>query len=217
MYQSSSPAWLITGCATSFGRELAHLVLERRWRAVVTARNPDQIAELVKRREDNALALKLGVTNDNQAGAAVTAAQDRFGQIDVLVNNAGYGYLADMTIAVLPATRARRSSWIVDVSFIGDLASFGATGYYHATKHAVEGLSGSPRRKSPGLASRPSSSSRGRSAPTGRGHPSSSPTLVSRIARRRPMFAVPRLKATAANSKVDRCAPSRRSALRCSS
>ena len=163
MSQSSSPVWFITGCSTGFGRELARLVLERGWRAVVTARNPAQVADLVQGYEDRALALKLDVTDDSQVEAAAKAAQERFGQIDVLVNNAGYGYLAAveegedreiramfeanffglvaMTRAVLPGMRARHSGCIVNISSIGGLASFPATGYYHATKYAVEGLS----------------------------------------------------------------------------
>ncbi len=163
MSQSSSPVWFITGCSTGFGRELARLVLDRGWRAVVTARNPAQVADLVQGHEDNALALKLDVTDDGQIEAAAKATQERFGQIDVLVNNAGYGYLAAveegedqeiramfeanffglaaMTRAVLPGMRARRSGCIVNISSIGGLASFPATGYYHATKYAVEGLS----------------------------------------------------------------------------
>ena len=163
MSQSSSPVWFITGCSTGFGRELARLVLDRGWRAVVTARNPAQVADLVQGHEDNALALKLDVTDDSQIEAAAKATQERFGQIDVLVNNAGYGYLAAveegedqeiramfeanffglaaMTRAVLPGMRARRSGCIVNISSIGGLASFPATGYYHATKYAVEGLS----------------------------------------------------------------------------
>ncbi|MGI4795125.1 MAG: oxidoreductase [Janthinobacterium lividum] len=163
MSQADTPVWFITGCSTGFGRELARLVLERGWRAVVTARNPDQVADLVKGNEDRALALKLDVTDANQVADTARAAQDRFGQVDVLVNNAGYGYLAAveegedrevramfeanffglaaMTNAVLPGMRARRSGCIVNISSIGGLASFPATGYYHATKYAVEGLS----------------------------------------------------------------------------
>lgn len=163
MSQSSSPVWFITGCSTGFGRELARLVLDRGWRAVVTARNPAQVADLVQGHEDNALALRLDVTDDGQIEAAAKATQKRFGQIDVLVNNAGYGYLAAveegedreiramfeanffglaaMTRAVLPGMRARRTGCIVNISSIGGLASFPATGYYHATKYAVEGLS----------------------------------------------------------------------------
>ena len=163
MSQSASPVWFITGCSTGFGRELAKLVLDRGWRAVVTARNPSQVADLVEGHEQTALALKLDVTDPAQVSAAAKAAQDRFGQVDVLVNNAGYGYLAAieegedtevramfeanffglaaMTKAVLPGMRARHSGCIVNISSIGGLASFPATGYYHATKYAVEGLS----------------------------------------------------------------------------
>ncbi len=165
MSQSASPVWFITGCSTGFGRELARLVLERGWRAVVTARNPAQVADLVQGHEDRAIALKLDVTDAGQVADAAKAAQERFGQVDVLVNNAGYGYLAAveegedaevramfeanffglvaMTNAVLPGMRARRSGCIVNISSIGGLASFPATGYYHATKYAVEGLSDS--------------------------------------------------------------------------
>lgn len=165
MSQSATPVWFITGCSTGFGRELARLVLERGWRAVVTARNPDQVANLVQGHEDRAIALKLDVTDAGQVADAARAAQDRFGQVDVLVNNAGYGYLAAveegenrevramfeanffglvaMTNAVLPGMRARRSGCIVNISSIGSIASFPATGYYHATKYAVEGLSDS--------------------------------------------------------------------------
>ena len=163
MSESSPPVWFITGCSTGFGRELARLVLERGWRAVVTARKPEQVMDLVEAHEDRALALALDVTKPAQIEAAAKAAQDRFGQVDVLVNNAGYGYLAAveegedaevramfeanffglaaMTRAVLPGMRARRSGCIVNISSIGGLASFPATGYYHATKYAVEGLS----------------------------------------------------------------------------
>ncbi len=163
MSQSSSPVWFITGCSTGFGRELARLVLERGWRAVVTARNPAQVADLVQGHEDNAIASKLDVTEKGQVAAAAKAAHYRFGQVDVLVNNAGYGYLAAieegedpevrnmfeanffglvaMTRAMLPGMRARHSGAIVNISSIGGIASFPATGYYHATKYAVEGMS----------------------------------------------------------------------------
>jgi len=163
MSQTDTPVWFITGCSTGFGRELARLVLDRGWRAVVTARNPSQVADLVQGHEGDAIALQLDVTDAAQVAAAAKAAQDRFGQVDVLVNNAGYGYLAAieegedaevramfeanffglvaMTRAVLPGMRARRSGHIVNISSIGGLASFPATGYYHATKYAVEGLS----------------------------------------------------------------------------
>jgi NAD(P)-dependent dehydrogenase (short-subunit alcohol dehydrogenase family) len=163
MMTQDKPVWLITGCSTGFGRELAKLVLARGWRAVVTARDPSTLADIVKGHEDSALALALDVTNGQQIAEAVAQAVKRFGQIDALVNNAGYGYLAaieegeddavramfeanvfgliDMTKAVLPVMRKQRSGIVINVSSIGGLASFGATGYYHGTKYAVEGLS----------------------------------------------------------------------------
>lgn len=163
MFDQDNPVWLITGCSTGFGRELARLVLARGWRAVVTARNPATLDDLIAGHEDRALALALDVTQPRQVLAAVAHAKSHFGRIDALVNNAGYGYLAaieegedaavramfeanvfglvDMTKAVLPIMREQRSGIIINVSSIGGLASFGATGYYHGTKYAVEGIS----------------------------------------------------------------------------
>ena len=163
MQQSDSPVWFITGCSTGFGRALAAKVLQRGWRAVVTARDAATVADLAAGHEDTALALALDVTQPGQVRSAVAAAEAKYGRIDVLVNNAGYGYLAaieegedapvramfdtnvfglvDVTKAVLPGMRARKSGTIVNLSSIGGLVSFGATGYYHATKYAVEGLS----------------------------------------------------------------------------
>ncbi|MER6810511.1 oxidoreductase [Spirillospora sp. NPDC000708] len=155
--------WFITGCSTGLGRALAETVLERGDSAAVTARDPRAVADIVEGHGDRALALPLDVTDKEQIAAAVKRAEDAFGRIDVLVNNAGYGYLAaveegedaevralfdtnvfglaDVTKAVLPGMRARRSGNIVNVSSLGGLSAFGATGYYHATKFAVEGLS----------------------------------------------------------------------------
>jgi NAD(P)-dependent dehydrogenase (short-subunit alcohol dehydrogenase family) len=163
MMNRTDPVWLITGCSTGFGRELAKLVLARGWRAVVTARNPAQAADIAEGHGDRALVLPLDVTRHEQVDAVVAEAKRRFGRIDALVNNAGYGYVAaieegedeavramfetnvfgliDMTKAVLPIMREQRGGVIVNVSSIGGLTSFAATGYYHATKYAVEGLS----------------------------------------------------------------------------
>ena len=126
---------------TGFGKELAKLVLARGWRAVVTARNPDQLKELVSGQEENALAVQLDVTDRAQIAQAVQQAEEKFGRIDVLVKNAGYGYLAAveegeddqiralfetnffglvaLTNAVLPGMRKRRSGHIVNFSSIG--------------------------------------------------------------------------------------------------
>ena len=160
-----APVWFVTGCSTGFGRELAKLLLSQGVRTVVTARDITKLDDVVRGREANALVISLDVTDKRAVHAAVDAAHARFGQIDVLVNNAGYGYLAaieegedepvrrmfetnvfgliEVTKAVLPGMRARRQGCIVNLSSIGGLVSFAATGYYHATKFAVEGLSGS--------------------------------------------------------------------------
>ncbi len=158
-----TPVWFITGCSTGFGKELAKLVLERGWRAAVTARKTDPLVELASAHGNRALPIRLDVTDHDQITHAVRAAEAHFGRIDVLVNNAGYGYLAaveegedaqiraqfetnvfglaDLIRQVLPGMRKRRHGHIVNFSSIGGLVSFGATGYYHASKYAVEGLS----------------------------------------------------------------------------
>jgi NAD(P)-dependent dehydrogenase (short-subunit alcohol dehydrogenase family) len=163
MMNRDNPVWLITGCSTGFGRELAKAVLERGWRAVVTARDASKVEDIVKGHEDRAIVLPLDVQNTEQIADAVKQTTQRFGRIDALVNNAGYGYLAaieegeddvvrdmfetnvfglvDMTKAVLPVMRAQKSGIVINVSSIGGLASFAATGYYHGTKYAVEGIS----------------------------------------------------------------------------
>jgi len=160
---SEKKVWFITGCSTGFGRELAKHLLENDYRVVVTARNADKVQDLVEINKDNALALALDVTNNAQVKEAVTQAEAHFGALDVLVNNAGFGYfgaieesdeqevrqmfetnfwgLAEMTRAVLPTMRERRSGSIVNVSSIGGFVGFPSVGYYNATKFAVNGFS----------------------------------------------------------------------------
>ncbi|QUH02940.1 SDR family NAD(P)-dependent oxidoreductase [Saccharopolyspora erythraea] len=161
--------WFITGCSTGFGRELTQAVLDAGDRAVVTARNLDQVADLVDGHDDRALALAVDVTEPGQVRAAVKEAEEHFGGIDVLVNNAGIGYfaaveestdaeirrifdinvfgLSDVIRAVLPGMRARRRGTIVNFSSIGGLRAFPAVGYYAATKFAVEGLTDALRQE----------------------------------------------------------------------
>ena len=163
MASEQAPVWFITGCSSGFGRALAALVLERGWRAAVTARDPRRVEELVAGHDARGLALALDVTDRAQITAAVQAAEAHFGTIDVLVNNAGYGYqvafeegddaairalfetnvfgLAAVIRAVLPGMRARRRGHIVNISSVGGFVGFAGSGYYAATKHAVEGLS----------------------------------------------------------------------------
>jgi len=159
--QSEKPVWFITGCSTGFGRQIATHALELGYRTVVTSRDPDDISDLAEL--GDALVLKLDVTDRTQAEAAVKAAIDHFGCIDVLVNNAGIGYfaaveesdeqevrkmfdvnvfgLSRMIHIVLPGMRERRRGFIVNLSSIAGLRSFPALGYYNSTKFAVEGLS----------------------------------------------------------------------------
>ena len=92
--------WFITGCSTRLGRALAAAVLERGGNAVATARDVLTVGDLASAYQDTALALPLDVTDAAQRAAAVRAAQERFGGIDVLVNNAGYGYRAPLGITV---------------------------------------------------------------------------------------------------------------------
>ncbi|MEK9212122.1 oxidoreductase [Sphingomonas sp. 2378] len=160
---SSTPIWFITGCSTGFGRELAKLVLKQGARAVVTARRIGDVADIVEGHQEKALALELDVTNDQQIAAAVKAAQERFGGIDVLVNNAGYGYqstieegdddairrqfdvnvfgLFALTRAVLPIMRAARRGHVINITSVAGLIGYPGSGYYAASKHAVEGWS----------------------------------------------------------------------------
>lgn len=159
--EKTSPVWFITGCSTGFGRELARLVIARGWPAVVTARNKAQVDDLAT--SDNVLALELDVTDAGEIDAAVKAAEEKFGAIDVLVNNAGYGYLTTveegedaeiramfeanvfglfaLTRAVLPGMRKRRKGHIINITSVGGHVGNPGSGYYAATKHAVEGWS----------------------------------------------------------------------------
>ena len=98
--------WLITGCSTGFGRVLAEVLLERGEQVVATARKPQVLDDLVARYGDTVLALELDVTKPEQIERTVDAARARFGAIDVLVNNAGYGQLGTVEDAPIEAARA---------------------------------------------------------------------------------------------------------------
>jgi NAD(P)-dependent dehydrogenase (short-subunit alcohol dehydrogenase family) len=163
------PTWLITGCSTGLGRSLAEAVLERGYNAVVTARDAAKVQEFVELYPDTALALGLDVTEQAQVTRAVQQAEERFGGVDVLVNNAGYGYRAAveegddadvqrlfatnffgavaMIKAVLPRMRIRRTGAIINISSIGARISPSGSGYYSATKAALEGMSASLRKE----------------------------------------------------------------------
>jgi NAD(P)-dependent dehydrogenase (short-subunit alcohol dehydrogenase family) len=158
-----SKVWLITGCSTGFGRALSKAVIAKGDKVAVTARKVEDVKDIVEGNETNAIALTLDVTKQADIDAAVKATLQKFGRIDVLVNNAGIGYfgaveesedeqvrrmfdinvfgLGNMTKAVLPTMRAQKSGHVVNISSIGGLRSFPAVGYYNATKYAVDGLS----------------------------------------------------------------------------
>ena len=159
----ADPVWFITGCSTGFGRELAQLVIARGWRLVATARNVEQVRDLAEGREDKVKGVALDVTKPEQVEAAVQAATDAFGRLDLVVNNAGYGYLAaveegedaevramfetnvfgliEVTKAALPTLRQQGSGFVVNVSSVGGLVAFPGSGYYAGTKFAVEAIS----------------------------------------------------------------------------
>src|ERR1700722_3614145 len=144
--------WLITGCSTGFGRELALAVLARGWHAAVTARNQADIADIAAAHPERSLALKLDVRERGQIAEAVQQTEARFGAIDVLVNNAGYGYraaveeaseqdirdlfdtnlfgLVFMTQEVLPGMRARKQGYIVNISSVAGGAGVPRSGFF---------------------------------------------------------------------------------------
>ncbi len=155
--------WFITGCSTGFGRYLAIEALAKGYKVVVAARNPNDVQDIVANYPNTSLIVKLDVTVADQINSSVKEAVEKFGTIDVLVNNAGIGYfgaieeseeaevrrmfeinvfgLAHMTQAVLPIMRKQRSGHILNIASIGGLRSFPGVGFYNATKYAVDGLS----------------------------------------------------------------------------
>jgi len=160
-------SWLITGCSTGLGRALAEAVIAAGHNAAVTARDVERVAELAANNTERVLPLPLDVTDTSQIKNAVGKAEEKFGGIDVLVNNAGYGYRAAveegddrdiralfetqffgavaMIKAVLPGMRARRSGAIVNISTIGVQIMPAGSGYYAASKAALEATSGALR------------------------------------------------------------------------
>ncbi len=159
---SKPSVWLITGCSTGFGREIALAALRSGHRVAVTARRPGAVEDIVADFGDRAIALPLDVTDRAQIAAALEATEKAFGAIDVLVNNAGYGYMAaveegedaevrrlfdtnyfgvvDTIKAVLPGMRARRSGYIVNMSSMTGLVTNPPNVYYSSSKYALEAL-----------------------------------------------------------------------------
>ncbi|WP_327677132.1 oxidoreductase [Streptomyces sp. NBC_00467] len=155
--------WLITGCSAGFGREIALAALAAGDRVMATARRPEILADLAETGGDRISTAALDVTDPASVQAAVDATLAVFGRIDVLVNNAGYSVIgaveetsmeqlrammevnffgaAELTKAVVPLMREQGSGTIVQMSSLGGRITFPGMGGYHATKHALEGLS----------------------------------------------------------------------------
>ncbi|GGK74831.1 short-chain dehydrogenase/reductase [Sphaerisporangium melleum] len=155
--------WFITGGTPGgFGMTFAEAALENGDRVALTARRPHELRDWVEEHGDRVLVLPLDVTDTRQVHEAVSAAEARFGGIDVLVNNAGRGWYGSVegmdeaavrkmfelnffavlavTRAVLPGMRARRAGWIVNMSSVAGLAGVTGFGFYSAAKFAVEGM-----------------------------------------------------------------------------
>jgi NADP-dependent 3-hydroxy acid dehydrogenase YdfG len=163
------PTWFITGCSTGLGRAMAKAVLAKGWNAAITARDPASLQDIVAGHTNNALPLRLDVTDKAQVKATVEAAEKRFSNIDVLVNNAGYGYrgaveeaseadirqlfetnffgLVDITQRVIPGMRQRRSGHVINISSVAGRMANPGSAFYSATKFAVGGLSDALRKE----------------------------------------------------------------------
>lgn len=159
----SEKVWFITGTSRGFGREWAIAALERGDKVAATARNTDTLADLADKYGEALLPIALDVTDRDADFAAVKAAHDHFGRLDIVVNNAGYGHFGFVeelteaearaqletnlfgalwvTQAALPYLRAQRSGHIIQVSSIGGITAFPLVSIYHASKWALEGLS----------------------------------------------------------------------------
>jgi len=156
--------WFITGCSEGgIGAGIAEAVLKRGYRAVVTARNIEKVSNIVKNYPDTALVLQLDVTNKESIKEAINTAVDKFGTIDVLVNNAGYAYRSSIEEAeeeglnlmyqtnlfgpicliqeVLPMMRKKKSGAIINISSIAAVRTGAASGFYASSKAALELMS----------------------------------------------------------------------------
>lgn len=169
MTDLTGKTWLITGTAAGFGRALANEILARGGQVVATARNVDAVADIAALAPDRVLAVTLDVTRQADIDIAVAAAIERFGRIDVLANNAGYGFLAALeegteaeirhqfdvnvfglaalTRAVLPHMRAAGAGHVVNFSSTAGTRGNAGVGYYSASKFAVEAMSESLSRE----------------------------------------------------------------------
>lgn len=156
----SNQTVFITGASSGIGKGTAKYFQENGWNVIATMRTPEKEKELIKL--DNVLVTRLDVTNLESIYGAVNDGIEKFGRIDVLVNNAGYGAFGpleafsregiqrqintnfigviDVTRAILPHFRANKNGVIINVSSVGGKVTFPLNSLYHATKFAIEGL-----------------------------------------------------------------------------
>jgi NAD(P)-dependent dehydrogenase (short-subunit alcohol dehydrogenase family) len=160
---SENKVWFITGTSTGIGRELAETALENGYKVVATARKPEVLQDLAEKYPSTVLTVKLDVTDKKDVADAIEKAVEKFGRIDVVVNNAGYGLLGaieepseeqirgqfetnlfgviNVVRGSLPVLRRQKSGHIINVSSGLGFFAFPSYGYYSATKFAVQGLS----------------------------------------------------------------------------
>jgi len=160
--KDSPAAWLITGCSSGIGREIALAALAKGHKVAVTARKPSAVEEIAASYPDQVIAPALDVTDRDRVAQVVRETESAFGRIDVLVNNAGYGYMAaveegeddevrrmfdtnyfgavDMIKAALPGMRGRRSGHIINISSMTGLVANPPNIYYSSSKFALEAL-----------------------------------------------------------------------------
>ena len=154
--------WLISGCSSGFGREIALQALSEGDFVGVSSRNVKDVEDICKEYPKTALPIKLDVTNKDEIKESIQTINKVYGGLDVLVNNAGYGYLAaieegeneevrklfetnffgalELTKAALPGMRAQRFGRIINNSSQAGIMANPGTGYYSASKYALEGL-----------------------------------------------------------------------------
>ena len=160
---NTNKVWFITGSNSGFGRSLTEAVLDSGYKVVATTRHPEEIEDLVKQYPDTVKAVSLDITKASEIPPAIDTALQTFGRVDVLVNNAGFGTLGaveeisdeqvrkqfevncfgtlNLTKAMLPHFRQRKTGHILNVSSVGGFTAFPGTGIYCSTKFAIEGYS----------------------------------------------------------------------------
>ena len=163
MNNKENKVWFITGASAGFGKAFAEYAISQNYHVVVTARRLEKLKSIEEQSPEHVLALKMDVNDHAQIEEAIDKAMKRFGRIDVLINNAGYGIVGaieetpdselraqmetnffgaiNVTKAILPHMREQETGAIVNMSSMGGQMSFGGFGAYSASKFALEGAS----------------------------------------------------------------------------